>query len=420
MKTFLNKVKENKATLLKLLVLLLIVALISLITLGVLFATGVLYYEDGFVFDAHIFDSFSGKWYGFIVFILAQALLSILLCFIPGVAMAFVMLSTVIYPGKPWLAFLLSYSCVIVASTALYSLGRAGGYKICAKLLGKEESDKALDLLRTRGTVYFPLMMLFPIFPDDALVMIAGVTKMKLSWFIPSILICRGVGAATIIFGMALIPYETFTSFFEWLILITVCFFWVQEIFKFAGKADRYFEHKRNPKEGDEQFLPSAPKNYLKLYRTLVTIIVSLSISFISFGFISVFYQWLIVITIAFFWVREIFIIADKIQAEISYNKKARAAAKTGTAMPAYAGSANTFHSIATAILCFAILVIHLTVFGDVLIITQLVTASFFWIREIFKVANKIDRYIYVKRHERAAAINGAIEKALEEPINLK
>lgn len=420
MKTFLNKVKENKATLLKLLVLLIIVAMISAITLGVLFATGVLHYDDGFVFDAHIFDSFSGKWYGFIVFILVQAVLSILLCFIPGVAMAFVMLSTVIYPGKPWVAFLLSYCCVMVASTVLYVIGRAGGYKLCSKFLGKDDADKALDLLRTRGTVYFPLMMLFPIFPDDALVMIAGVTKMKLSWFVPSILICRGVGAATIIFGMALIPYENFTTFFEWLILITVCFFWIKEIFKLAGKIDRYFEHKRNPKDGDEHYLPSAPKNYLKFYRTLVSIIVSLIISFISFGFISVFYQWLIVITISFFWVREIFLIADKIQEEISYNKKARAAAKTGTTMPAYEGSANTFHSIAAAILCLAIMVIHFAVFNDILKITQLVTASFFWIREIFKVANKIDRYIYVKRHERAAAINGAIEQTLEESMNLK
>ena len=244
MKTFLNKVKENKATLLKLLVLLLIVALISLITLGVLFATGVLYYEDGFVFDAHIFDSFSGKWYGFIVFILAQALLSILLCFIPGVAMAFVMLSTVIYSGNIWMSFILSYSCVLISSTVLYIIGRAGGYRICEKMLGKEDCEKSLELLRTRGTVYFPIMMLFPIFPDDALVMIAGTTRMKLSWFIPSIVICRGIGVATIIFGLDIIPFSSF-ALYDWIVFITVAFFWIKQMFKVAAKIDMYFEKRR-------------------------------------------------------------------------------------------------------------------------------------------------------------------------------
>ena len=46
-------------------------------------------------------------------------------------------------------------------------------------------------------------MMMFPIFPDDALVMIAGTLKMKLRWFIPSIVIGRGIGIAAIVFGFS-------------------------------------------------------------------------------------------------------------------------------------------------------------------------------------------------------------------------
>ena len=345
MKTFLNKVKENKATILKLISLLLLVALISVITLGVLMLTGVLNYDDGFVFNAHIFDAFKGKWYGFIVFIFVQTLLSMLLCVIPGVAMAFVMFSTVLYPN-PWMAFLLSYSCVIVASVSLYIIGRLGGYKICEKLLGKEDCEKSLELLRTRGTVYFPLMMLFPIFPDDALVMIAGTIRMKLSWFIPSILICRGVGAATIIFGMSIIPFETFTTAYDWLILLTVGFFWIKEIFTIANKLDRYFENKRNAKNEDSA--PTSPKNYLKFYRALVAFIVSFGISAIFFGVIDSLYQWLVVITVCFFWVREIFLLVDKIHDDIVYNKKLREAILNGTPLTERKGSVSTFHSIAT------------------------------------------------------------------------
>ena len=413
MKTFIDKVKENKGTILKLLSLILIIALISLFTLGVLMLTGVLNYDDGFVFNEHILDAFKDKWYGFIVFILAQTLLSMLLCVIPGVAAAFVMFSTVLYPN-PWMAFLLSYSCVIIASTVLYTIGRLGGYKICEKILGKEDCEKSLDLLRTRGTVYFPLMMLFPIFPDDALVMIAGVTKMKLSWFIPSIIVCRGIGAATIIFGMSVVPFDTFTSAYDWLILVTVGFFWIMEIFTLANKVDRYFERKRNPEKNNRRFSPTAPKNYLKLYRSLVTIIVSLGISFIAFGYITEIYEWMVIITVCFFWVRELFLIADKLHDDIVYNKRVREAIVNGTPIEPKVGSVNTFHSIATAILCTAITVIHLATFDNVIRLLVLVTISFFWIREIFKIANKVDDHFTIKRRDRNALVQEQIAKAKE------
>ena len=250
MKTIIKKVKENKAIILKLLALVALLAVVSLITLAVLFATNVLGYDGGFVFNKDLLNRFTGEWYGFIVLMLIQTVLSILLCAIPGVAMAFVMLSTeILYDDNPIMAFLFSYSCIIITSAILYILGRFGGYKICEKMLGKEDCEKSLELIRTRGTSYFPLMMLFPIFPDDALVMIAGTTRMKLGWFIPSILVCRGIGIATIVFCMELIPYTSFTSVYDWIILITVCFFWIQQLFKLANKVDRYFVKKRQAEQ---------------------------------------------------------------------------------------------------------------------------------------------------------------------------
>ena len=247
MKTFINKIKANKAIIIKYLEMILILAIISLATLLVLFLTKVLYYDGGFKLNKDLFDSFMGEWYGFILFILIQTVLSMLLCIIPGIAAAFVVFSTILFPN-PWIAFLFSYSCVIISSASLYIIGRFGGYRVCEKMLGKEDCEKSVELLRTRGTVYFPLMMLFPIFPDDALVMIAGVSEMKLSWFIPSIVLCRGVGVATIVFGISIIPFERFTSIYDWIIFITVCVFWLMQIFKIANKIDRYYAKKRAEK----------------------------------------------------------------------------------------------------------------------------------------------------------------------------
>lgn len=248
MNSFIKKIKDNKDQILKILGMLLVLVIISLVTLGILFATNVMYYDEGLAFNAELFNAFKDEWYGIIVFIIMQVFLSIFLCTIPGAAMAFVILSHTLYPDDALKAFFLSFSSVIIASTILYILGRLGGYKICAKLLGKEDCDKSLDLLRRRGTVYFPLMMLFPIFPDDALVMIAGTIKMKLSWFIPSIVVGRGIGIATVLLTVNIIPFDEFTSLYDWLLFITFCVFWITTIFKLANKLDAHLAKKAEAK----------------------------------------------------------------------------------------------------------------------------------------------------------------------------
>ena len=134
----------------------------------------------------------------------------------------------------------------MISSLIMYLLGRFGGYKLCVKLLGKEDCDKSLDLLETKSTIFFPLMMLFPVFPDDALVMIAGTIKMKLKWFIPSIILGRGIGIATIVFGFSLIPFESFTTLYDWIVFITVCVVWIFVIFHFANKLNKKLENKKN------------------------------------------------------------------------------------------------------------------------------------------------------------------------------
>ena len=90
--------------------------------------------------------------------------------------------------------------------------------------------------------------MIFPAFPDDALVMIAGTIKMKLKWFIPSIILGRGIGIATIVFGFSLIPFESFTTLYDWIIFITVCVVWIFVIFHFANKLNKRLENKKEEK----------------------------------------------------------------------------------------------------------------------------------------------------------------------------
>lgn len=247
-----NKIKktknffvEHKRSIISLSLMLLALVAISLISLALLTAFKVIYFVEGEMhFNEELFISFRSKWYGWVIFILLQTILSIFLCAIPGASMAFILLCQTIYP-VPWQAFIVSFSSVMISSTVMYTIGKLGGYKLVVKLLGVEDCKKSLGLLRNRGTIYFPLMMMFPVFPDDALVMIAGVIRMKLSWFIPSVAIGRGIGTATIIFGLAIIPFENFTTIWHWVLFVIACLFLLAIVFFVANKLNNMFEKRR-------------------------------------------------------------------------------------------------------------------------------------------------------------------------------
>ncbi len=242
--------KKHRKQILELLAMLAILVVISVITFLVLLTFNVVYFEDGMKFNTELFHAFRTSWYGWIIFILLHTGLSILLCAMPGASMAFIILAQTIYT-VPWQAFLLSFASVMISSTAMYIVGRFGGYKICARLLGEEDCAKALGLLRDKGTVFFPLMMMFPVFPDDALVMIAGTIKMHLGWFIPSIVIGRGMGIATITFGLSLIPFEKFTTAWHWICFIIACAVAVLVVFSAAIKLNKYMENRRKMHAND-------------------------------------------------------------------------------------------------------------------------------------------------------------------------
>lgn len=257
MKEFLSKKK-------KLIIEILIAILVLLVTAGIslliLIATKVVSFDGGIVFNAKLFDSFKNSWYGWLIFIAFQSALTILLCIVPGVSMAFIILCTTLY-SSPGQAFLISFISVMISSMVMYLIGRFGGYKLCVKILGKEECEKTLPLLSSKSTVYFPLMMVFPVFPDDALIMLAGTMKMKLRWFIPSIVIGRSIGILTIVFGMTIVPFEEFDSLYDWLVFGTVCIVWLSIIFHLANKLNQKIEEKKHHKEEKEKIIEMVENN---------------------------------------------------------------------------------------------------------------------------------------------------------------
>ena len=232
-------------------IFLMILSLVALsaVAMLVLYAFGIVYFEDGLQINHSLFDRFLGSWYGVAIIIAIQVVVTTLLCFIPGASMAFIMLLTAIYPDAPFTAFLAAFIGVMLSSLLMYLTGRFGGYALCTRFLGEEDCEKASRLLNNRGVVFFPVMMLFPLFPDDALVMVAGTLKMSLKWFIPSIVVCRGIGIATIVFGLGNIPFDKFTTVWHWAGFLLICAVGIISVFWAANKLSLYLEKRSTEAE---------------------------------------------------------------------------------------------------------------------------------------------------------------------------
>lgn len=187
-----------------------------------------------------------GAW-GWVVFILLFTLSSTLLCFIPGTSATFIGVSIVLFGALK--GFIVSTISVFLASTLMFLIGHFCGEKVAIKLVGKEALEKAQNLLDMKSKMLLPLMFLFPIFPDDALCLVAGMTKMKYWYFAIIAVIFRTIGIATICFlGSGFINWGAL-SIVDWFVLINVCVFDIVLIFKYQHKIEKFILRKKSSKE---------------------------------------------------------------------------------------------------------------------------------------------------------------------------
>lgn len=216
----------------------LIVAVLSVSTYFILRAFGVTDIEK----LRNIIAS-CGAW-GWIAFIALFVICSTLLCFIPGTSATFIGVSIVMFGA--WQGFAVSTISVFLASSLMFFIGNHFGERAVIKLVGKESLEKAQNLTDVKSKMLLPLMFLFPVFPDDALCMVAGITKMKFWYFAVIVAIFRTIGIASISFlGSGLINWAEL-SIIDWFVLINVCIFDIILIFKLSNNIEQKLKSNRD------------------------------------------------------------------------------------------------------------------------------------------------------------------------------
>lgn len=218
-----------------------VMSLISAFVFLVLWLSGCIYFKDGFHFSLDLFDRFRDRWYSKLIFIAIQILITVLLCFVPGTSAMMIGVAVAIW-GSTSVAFLTCFVGVIVSSIAMDLLGRYGGSRIVVRMIGEEEYLSSMAILREKTYTYLPFMYLLPLFPDDALCFCAGTTKIKLWYHLLVIILFRGIGVATIVFGIGIIPYKEWIPFsehiYDWFVCGGVLIAYVALLLKLARMID--------------------------------------------------------------------------------------------------------------------------------------------------------------------------------------
>jgi len=216
-----DKTKQKNNRILKWAIVIFVLVSVFLICFFVFKATGLWEKVNSIEKIRKIVES--GGVFSFVIFMLLQILQTTILQ-IPSILVTIA--GSVIF-GR-WTAFLLSFVSVMLGSILMFWIGRKGGRKFLNWIAGEESAEKWIEKM-TNGKYLFFLMMMFPLFPDDILCAVAGVTNMSFNFFFWTNVLARGLGiACAVFFGSgAVIPF-TGWGLIVWgviFILITALFY---------------------------------------------------------------------------------------------------------------------------------------------------------------------------------------------------
>ncbi len=121
----------------------------------------------------------------------------------------------------PFTAFIYATIGVIIGSSISFFIGRYCSRPLVNWIFGKEKIEKYQNVLKNRTGLILFLTLLLPLFPDDLICMLAGVTEIKYSKFLLISIFARGVGLATIsYFGSgSIIPFNSWWGIMLWCII---------------------------------------------------------------------------------------------------------------------------------------------------------------------------------------------------------
>ena len=133
-----------------------------------------------------------------------------------------------------------------MGSYLAFFIGRYLGVKVVRWVIGEDNLDKTLKLVKGKDKIVLTFMFLFPLFPDDLLCFVAGLSTMSIRYFIVMMLIVRTVCvfASSYSINGNIIPYNTWWGILLWVIFACVTILLTILVYKHGNKIEQWIKNK--------------------------------------------------------------------------------------------------------------------------------------------------------------------------------
>ena len=112
-----------------------------------------------------------------------------------------------------------SFLAIVPASIIGFFIGRKLGTKAVSWMIGKDSLEKWQNKLKGKDNLILTTMFLLPLFPDDILCFVAGLSSMSNKYFLIMIVVCRLVNLSGTTFSIDIIPFTTWWGILLWIVL---------------------------------------------------------------------------------------------------------------------------------------------------------------------------------------------------------
>ena len=120
----------------------------------------------------------------------------------------------------PHKTLLFSLLGILPASITAFFIGRKLGYKAVAWIVGEDTLNKWQKKLKGKDNLLLTMMFILPMFPDDVLCFLAGLSSMSTKYFLIMILISRLISIAGTCYSFEFIPLNTWWGLLLWGLII--------------------------------------------------------------------------------------------------------------------------------------------------------------------------------------------------------
>ncbi len=113
-----------------------------------------------------------------------------------------------------------SFIGIFFGSVLAFFIGRKWGNKAASWIVGEETLTKWQRKLKGKDNLFLTLMFLLPLFPDDILCFIAGLSSMSTLYFLIMMSISRILAITSTCYSVNFIPFNTWWGILLWGIIL--------------------------------------------------------------------------------------------------------------------------------------------------------------------------------------------------------